>query len=109
MGAEPGRRFLKQSAAKLEPVIVVIQNKKNSLGQFSLQYIGFESWSAFLENVKFLSPCSLENSTKTSCYLSTLGALTNNSYTDNRHQLSRICFKTFTSVELLLLLSLFLA
>jgi len=28
MGAEPGRRFLKQSAAKLEPVIVVIQNKK---------------------------------------------------------------------------------
>jgi len=25
MGAEPGRRFLKQPAAKLEPVIVVVR------------------------------------------------------------------------------------
>jgi len=31
MGAEPGRRFLKESAAKLEPVIVVFQNKKKTL------------------------------------------------------------------------------
>ena len=99
MGAEPGRRFLKQSAAKVEPVIIVIQNKKNSLGQFSLQYIGFESWSPFLENLKFIWPCSLENNTKTSCYLSILGALTNNFHTDNRHQLSKICFETFISVS----------
>jgi len=98
-GAEPGRRFLKQPAAKLEPVIIVIQNERSSLGQLSLQYIGFESWSAFLENLKFLWPCSLENNTKTSCYLTILGALTNNFYTDNRHQLSKICFKTLKSVS----------
>jgi len=28
MGAEPGRRFLKQPAAKLEPVIVVFDKKR---------------------------------------------------------------------------------
>jgi len=30
MGAEPGRRFLKQSAAKLEPVIVDLDLYKNT-------------------------------------------------------------------------------
>ena len=99
MGAESGRRFLKQPAANHKPVIIVIQNKKNSLGQFSLQYIGFESWSAFLENLKILWPCSLKNNAKTFCYLSILGALTNNFHTENRYQPSKICFKTFISVS----------
>jgi len=36
MGAEPGRRFLKQRAAKLEPVIVVFDKRRQipAIGAF---------------------------------------------------------------------------
>jgi len=38
MGEEPGRRFLKQSAAKLEPVIVVFDKSRHIPGFWSFWF-----------------------------------------------------------------------